>query len=327
MAILFAASEVESFTIIDVATVNTTTSSSFFNPTYSRSAFRCGNTSVAKTTFAPQTELWIHFHAVGDYAEATNSDDAWLKLVDSVNNEILFQLDADNGNHNLEYWNGSSFTQSSLITFPEDTKIVFDIHVKIDSVNGVFRVYKDGILSAEYLGNTNFVSGAAIDQVIFGTMYTGTDNYGPYYSEIIIATEPTIGWHVFTLGGLAAGTTSEWTGSSADIDEIAINYSDFIYSNTADQVSTFNVSDITVPINHEIKAVAVGAQSRRGATGPQNLELAIKTNSTVYTGGNVDGLNTGWTGANEVWPVNPNTTMQWTESEVNAIEVGVKSKT
>lgn len=118
---------------------------------------------------------------------------------------------------------------------------------------------------------------------------------------------------------------NQWQGGFSDIDEAAVNESDTISTNATDQVATFNVNQLPAGTNLAIRGFKVSGYAARGETGPQKLELGVTTNSqTVYSADLA--VDTGWTRLNNVWEQNPVTNSQWLADDINAIKIGVKSK-
>jgi hypothetical protein len=151
--------------------------------------------------------------------------------------------------------------------------------------------------------------------------------FDQYHSELIVADVNTIGWRVGTLYATAAGTTNTFTsGDYTSIDEIVYSTADFLSSATADQIFLANCNDLS-PGSFTIKAVGVGALARNDAAGgPQNLQLAIRTNATNYFSATKT-LGVGYSANINIWETNPNTAAAWTSADIAALQIGVKSIT
>ena len=333
MAILFAAAEAEAFAVTGTAEMYGLTTE--VDTDFVRNAITLASGATATCTFTAQTAGWAHMRVQFPTLSA-NFLGAPIQLIDSGTAQVVLQLDEDGvsgtqGQFNLEYWNGSALTEILASDFPLFANILytFDFHWVIDDVSGLFEWYVDGVLVAQYTGDTLHTGFTQIDTLTLTQHGTGTGSAnGVSFSEIIVATEDTRPLRVHGMYATAAGTNTAWTGDNTAVDEATFDDTDFIESGTADQKESYACTDLSaVADNFSVRAVALNARALRDTTGPQNMELLVRSGGTDYTSGNVSGLTTSFAPFSYIWATDPATAAAWTTSGVNAAEIGVVSRT
>lgn len=328
MTVFFAGTEMDTFIPVGGQVLVSTTASRM-DTTFSRSSVRTQTFSYMEANFTSLTEGWLHVTINIEFFANTNQDFAWVELRDSTTGQSVFQIDGDDGSFNLEYWNGASFTEitptiNSFLT--QDTVQKLDFHWKIADTDGVFELFIDEVLAASFTGDTLNAGFTQIDRVrLLNTSHSQNSSlYNVYFSETIVADVSTIGWHLKTLAPTGVGNSTTWTGTFDDVDDITFNDDTFISSGTAEEVELFTIEDLGAAF--QVEAVVVAARSRTAVTGPQNLQMAIRTGGSNFFSSNVP-VGTGFAGEQAVWDLNPDTGLPWTNAEVDALEIGVKSKT
>lgn len=326
MTILFAATERESF-VVASGSISTSTSSSRFDSDFSRSAIEFPQDSaqvqVPAVAMGNLSEVWFHGLFAQELGFTFNSN--IIEFRNSAGLGILRLFANSSTTVKLQYWNGSSWVDiGSPFTWTSTGNNTIDIRCKIDNSTGDFAFYWNGAVQAQLTGDTDQVAASAVDIILVRGWQASLPRQ---MSEVIVSTTSTLGQRVATLPPTATGTTSAWTGTFADVDESDINDSDFISSGTPSQVTTFGMADLSATAaGYDVVAFVAAARARHGATGPQNLQLATRTHSTDYYSSNVAGLTTSFAnGFYEIWEDNPNTSVPWTTTEINAVEAGVKS--
>jgi hypothetical protein len=210
-----------------------------------------------------------------------------------------------------------------------NTLITFDIHFKIADAGGRFAIYMNGNLLDEFIGDTNLFASAQVDGIeLAGGNSTSNTAHEVNYSEVIVADEPTIGWRVATIVPNADGNTvGEWTGGFADVDEITANDSDNLNSTTSNDTETMGATNLSTPAGALNGYKAVVAQARvkdDGGSSPLQFQFIVRTGGTDYFSSTI-ALGSSYSSEENLWLVNPGTTNPWTQSEIDAIELGVES--
>lgn len=225
----------------------------------------------------------------------------------------------------------SGGTATLLATFSsalgQTTLYKLDIQVNY-STSGFVKVYLSGTLIAD-TGTVDVTTDGAttLDGFLLGHPY----NFARlcHWSEIIAHTDDTRSLSLCTLPPAANGNAYTFdSGSFADIDEVTNSDADIITSGTANQLAQFTVNSSGVTGNPGVKSVAVWARAQRGASGPQNMQLNVRTASTDYVSGN-KALALSMAGYQNTWDTNPNTSLAWAYTDLTAagFNIGVKSIT
>lgn len=332
MTFLFAAGELESFDGAAGANVNTITTAGRFDSDFARCAMKVTGDAFFGADFASSTEAWLHFEVYHPVLPDNDLDFATVQLIDIATGQVVIAIDPDNGGTwAMEYWNGSTFTTVDFDSdFTNATLHRVDINWKIADAGGFFSIYIDETLVATFAGDTLLTGFTTIDRVRFlgGDNIASSTSTEINYSQVIVSTTDTRGLHLATIDITGAGTTSAWTGSNIDVDDEAISDGDFLESGSANQVETMAAANLSATANAlAVRAVMLGMRAQRGAAGPQNLQGAVRVNATDYFSTSVSGLITSLQPFQALWAVSPDTSVVWTNAEIDALEVGVKSIT
>lgn len=333
MAVLFAASEVEAFRrVYGVTGVRNRSTAGSFNSTFARGSLGVSQNSLVAAEFTPSTEIWVHMEVYFGTMGA-GSTTPTIYFVDNVAGQVVAQFDGDGttATNNLEYWNGAAFTEITPDdTLAVNTKYLFDFHLKIDNVNGRFAYYRDGTLKQEFLGDTLNSPYTAIDGLVLAGFGAGASTDSGF-SQVIVATQSTIGMRLMTLAPTGNGTNTAWTGTFSDISSTVIETGSgglantYIYSGASGDKETYACTDMPAASKSGFEpiAVVVAARGRTHGTGPTALHLGVRTNSTDDFASAL-ALSAELQGAYRVLELNPVTGRQWTYTELDALEIGVK---
>lgn len=224
----------------------------------------------------------------------------------------------------LQYWDGSAWQNIGGSTFNAAVGVngtTFDMECTVDGSAGRFAMYVDGVLQVELTGDTDFYSGSAADYV---TMESWGSTNPRYFSESFVCDGSTLGMRLATLVPNGDGAYTAWTGTFADVDETTVNDADFVSGAANGDRENFTLTNLsTAAAALAPVAVINSARARIGATGPQNLQLTIRTGGNDYDSGNIAGLTTSFAnGYQNIWNTNPDTAAAWTTSEIDALEIG-----
>lgn len=316
MTDLFAASEQESFAT--TGTLTSTTTTTFFDNTRSNGALTILNNSSIQASFAGNSEVWVHgLHWMEFPAQSGSA----ITLRDGTT-EVL-RIRNDGGNGKFQYHNGSVWVDIATGLNASLLQTI-DIRCKIDT-DGEFELYEGNSLTGSLSTDTTVSGATQIDNVV----YSGNSINNPVdhsFSQIVIRDTSTRGVEFDTINMTGNGFNTAWTGDFTDIDEQLLNADgDFILSTSAGDLETFTAEDITLPANYSISSVVIGARVQRGAAGPQGMQIIERQNSTDYFGDDLT-LNIGFEPKQQIFSVDQDTSVQWTESGVNSAEFGVRSR-
>lgn len=332
MAILFVGAEKNDF--IPFGTVENITDSTFFDANFSRAAIQPSGTSngesfVRASLTQASADIWIHFFLHMEVPDFRRNLPL-LEIRDESTNTPLFRID-NNETYRPQYWDGGSWVNLKTNEISTATDADYDVHVKIDATAGLFVVYQDAAEVYRFEGDTSsIINSTTMDTVDFKSLSDTSTTFSSslnQFSQVAIADEKTLGWKIATLGVTAQGTETDWTGDNTNVDEITLDVNDFISSDTAGQIETFAIADLpTAASSLIVKEVGVLVSALRDSTGPSQLELVARTNSTNYFSSTL-ALSTSFESYFHGWTTNPNTGVEWTQTEVDALELGVRSVT
>lgn len=203
--------------------------------------------------------------------------------------------------------------------------------IQIPSNVGHFDLYWDFSASGNmtlWLDGTERINSGVVDlSHLSGVQYTRHHGgpIGSFHSQVVVADEPTIGWRLASRWPNGAGSDGAWTGDYTSVDELSLSDADFILTSAADQVETFAQTGASIS-GYVIRAVGVAARAKRGASGPQNLRLVLRSAGANYDNGADLAQTIGYSPNVAIWEQNPATGADWQTGAIDALQPGVKSR-
>jgi len=158
----------------------------------------------------------------------------------------------------------------------------FEVYYKLDNVSGRVVVKSNGVSLFDSSGDTNPGAYTGFNIVMFGKDTAPWATGNAYYDNIILDSANWIGkTYIQGLAVTGVGTTTQLTPSTGSnytcVDEIPASDTDYVYSNTVDQLDTYTLADLTGTIG-TIKAVQVQSRVvKEGSATPQNVKLAVRS--------------------------------------------------
>lgn len=268
-----------------------------------------------------KSEYWCAFR----FRPSSSSNAAVVSFYNNTN--LLGYLKRNTSTNVLEAWRNGALLASGSATVAAGTTYLIEVHYKPDSANGVFQVKVNGIADIDFAGNSGTT--ADINRVRLG-FFSGTIYAYCYYDNFILDDSGWIGdTRIQVIQPTGAGNSTQWdpsTGSNWDcVDEIPASETDYVYTNTADEVDLYTFSNLSGNIE-SIKCVQVQALAKKeGLPTPQSLQLAVRSGGTNYFSGSKALPSTIPKAVCHLWETDPNSGSAWTESGVNNAEFGFKS--
>lgn len=179
------------------------------------------------------------------------------------------------------------------------------------------NVYANGTFAMTFTGNV-----AAGGITNFDSVYLAGGGLA-YFSEIIVSDEDTRLFSLVTLAPNAAGDTNAWTGTYADVSETITNDASFIHSATAGQEADFHLSDLPAG-QHAIKGVRLNIRAAESGTGISTIQLGVKTNGSTSCD-SARPHTSAWATQELFLPQNPITFAPWQPTEINALQLCLRS--
>lgn len=123
------------------------------------------------------------------------------------------------------------------------------------------------------------------------------------------------------------GTITQWIESTGTetyplIDEVVLNLTDYVYSNSSSQHTLINVETMT-DTGQTIDTVTIHAIAAILAGSENNYRLIVHDGSVIYDPNGYQQITTSPADFTWVMSVDPSTTSAWTISGFNALEYGV----
>lgn len=242
------------------------------------------------------------------------------------NNCLGYLRKQTSGDLYLEAYRGTSDkVATGTIAINVDTTYLIEVRYKPDDSNGIFQVKVDGVLDVNFTGDTRPTSGQ-INRLRLG----GVSYVNAYFDDVIVESGGWIGdTCVAGLKPIAAGASTEWDPSAGDnfacVDDVPPDEADYVRTNLTSEIDLYAAENLSSRAE-EVRCVQLQARIGQNLTPtPANIQLTSRTHNTNYFGDNesvaVGGIKT----VRKLWDSNPNTSNEWSVSEVNDLEIGVKA--
>lgn len=310
------------------------TSAGRFDADYSRASIKHPTGDACEWDFTDATiasddgqSIWVHFATY-----STGFQDIHGLYIKDSSDDWIFRVEQNAGtstNVIRVYSYNDAQAEVNVDVTTTDAAAIDDFDIELDVTNDIVRVYYNGVQQGGDLALdlNRRTPGTLMHSLLFRGS-TQTDNFG--FSQMIVAyDENTIGWKVKDINPDAAGNHTAWTGAYTDVNENQYEPTD---ENTivgaGSQSYTYDDVQAGIQTGQEIKAVVVAtvAAADTAATAP-NVQNFVRTNSTDYNLGSAvdveDGDNR--SAIVDYMLVNPDTSAQWTFTDINAAEFGFKS--
>lgn len=317
MSVLFCGNEMDAVFANGVTPTYTTTSR---ETTMTRSAIQIGSGTVDANLKATQTDMWIHFR----HAASSNLGNSRDRIrVFNASGDVL-RIRGSGLGASVERWTGSAWSVMGTIFLADESYTRdWDIHI----VGGVgVEVYLNGTLNVAFAHAsllTNFT----------GVRFEGSNNTN-YYSQIIVADEPTIGWKLQQKHPTGNGAQTAFSGAFGDVDDT--NWSTAVFSSGAANGDTETLTGGAGADygSRSVKAVAVGINVRNDGVAPTKAQGVLRKGGTDYPSADLANLIHTAVDANfrphvAIWHLDPSTTAPWVVADAidAALEFGMKAVT
>lgn len=234
------------------------------------------------------------------------------------------------------YTSTSTLVATGTLPYIQDTWYLLEFYIKIDDSVGRIVMKFDGIVDIDYTGDTKPGADTTVGQLAHSTGY----NSGFRIDDI--ALNSTDGgadnsWcgdgHIIALRPNGNGDSSQFVGSDGNstdnyllVDEAPPSGADYVQSPTVGELDLYNLG-ATGLSNVSVRRIWPEARAIDTVAAGSEIYLPIKTNSIQYDGTAV-ALLTSYTKQlkGDVRTINPDTTLAWSVSDLDALQVGIKVK-
>jgi len=272
---------------------------------------------------SPEVETWFSFRIKGN--GIVSAYDTPLFETIAADGTPMTRLSSSNGTVQFQRFDGSAWVNvgASISGFMPAVHR-FDLHSVIDPVNGAFELYIDGSLHTAFFGNT---TGAATGTTSF--KIAGPNPFGVTGYRGIIITDTVDTRTILDLKSNlpnGAGFYDAWNGVFTDVNSVGQNDVIGIDTDTADEISSFTLDDPNIVGNSQIAGVVLNARAQRTATGPQALNLGVRTGGADFFSPDL-ALSEIAGNVSHTFGINPATNAPWTQAEIVTMELAIRSRT
>lgn len=146
---------------------------------------------------------------------------------------------------------------------------------------GSINIYIGNTLIITYTGDVTTDASTSLSGFVLGT-HTSSASNSTYWSEVICASEDTRSLSLVTNAPTANGSTFAWSNSYANVNEVTTDDGTLCTSSNANELAQMTISSAGITGNPAIRAVCISARAQKGGTGPQNLQMNIRTGGNDY---------------------------------------------
>lgn len=245
----------------------------------------------------------------------------WFRLM-PINNHT-WQLQRNSGTGGAPVW--TAVPGTDYVWHGGVATITLDVSILIDAGGNHEISFYSGD-STVYTVTASVVLMTDIAKVRFGVATQGFDEG---YSQLICTQDlSTIAGHVKTLRATGAGFNQEWNGVYTDVNEQVTTDANFNQAPLIDLSQTYQMTDFTLPVGYTIYGVSQRVRVKNdAANSPLNIKSICRSGGTNYVSADLSGVGGGYAPAGKRYPVDPATSVTWTQSGVNAVQFGFKSAT
>lgn len=327
MAVIYAGSEADAFNPQTSQTYVHEATSGRFEANASRGAMlvTSGTSELICPLPSTYTSFWFHVCLYQELAPGSSADYILFETTAGTEAPYKIEINSD-GTWTFKRYKSGAFTTigSTASAVLVSALGNIDIQVVKHASTGTFNVYKDGASIFAFTGNTDTDNN--VGRIHFKGVTGATSEMN--ISQVIFADESTIGWKLSTLYPDGAGSNTAWTGAYTTVDEFVYDSADYAETNATGQTSTFTAANINGAYStYNVKGVIVaGRLSNDSGSAVADAQAALRTGGVNYFSSNLSLTKDGNEYSKQaVWSVNPGTTASWSQSEVNALEIGMKS--
>lgn len=251
-----------------------------------------------------------------------------------------------NTNGTLEVRRGTSTAVTDgLSTFSINTNVWFYIEMKVtiaDSIAAsscVVRVNEDVKITVATGQDLKVSANATADNFKMGNIAGGGTDY---FDDIYIC-DGTGAVNNDFLGDVKVevllpdgnGTTNQFTGSDADSTDNYLHVDEtdtdddtsYVEHDTVGEIDLYTFDDISLGTPQTIHGLQINNIVKKDDAGSRTIRAVTRPVATNYFGGSKSPSDGSYSNERHVYDVSPETSVAWTESEINGTEFGIEIET
>lgn len=255
-----------------------------------------------------------------------NSKGMLTLLKDST---VLVQVRKNTTSKKIEVTRGATLVDTGTHLLNQNTTYLIEIHAKIADAGGAIDVKVDGVSDITFSGDTKVGADTQFNSAVLGYVVTPYASAYCYFDNFIMDDAAWIGdTKIQKILPTGAGNSTNWTPSAGNnwdcVDERPASDADYVSINAVDTVDTYAAGNMAGSID-SVKCVQIQSRTESdGAPTPTNLKLVVRSGATDYLSAD-KAVPAAPAGLSNLWELNPNGSVAWTETTVNALELGIKS--
>ena len=306
---------------------NSTTAGTF-DTDWCNSSIVCGDNiqgPILNVPFShPGTDIWFHFEMyAASGATHSNVDGTWWILHTQAGTGNWY-VKANLTNGQVEYKESdriffSGGSSLAVIPMPSHlSRVTYDIHCRVNNAgNDEVRIYHNGALYGILNSPTKISRFNSLD------LRNSDNEVNYYYSQLLVADEPTIGMKFSRMRPNAAGAHSQFNG---DFNSVISPFDgQAISANTIGHRESWNLENYSGPVSPAgIRSVLQASYASLGTSAvPGGYEHFLRIGTTDYDGTKIIPA-PGEQGITE-WATNPDTGQPWNTAELDSLIAGVEA--
>ena len=221
-------------------------------------------------------------------------------------------------------WNGTAWdivVEAPSVTLSAGgTTKRLDIETVIHASTGKIVMYLDGTKIIDFEGNTVPVGAGTPVRLGLSRYQTNT-----VYSAIMVSDESTLPLLMYQRLPTGNGAETDWAGDYTAVDETGVNDADFITSSVVGDEESFTFPALPANLNSKKLHTLVLSGRARGSGTPGEVKGLSRVGSTNYEATGAWPTSPIYAPQQWYFDVNPATGLQWTGTEVNGAQFGVKA--
>jgi hypothetical protein len=291
---------------------------------------------------------------VGSYGVKKNLPGSYSTLIvgfalsptgtDSSNNVICVLYESStihiklryNTSNKIEVYRGSTLLGTTANTVPISSFTYLEIKAVIHDTTGSIVIKLNGVtdLTLTSIDTRNGGTAGVIDQVHLGDPLTFCQNckIDDFYIADTSGSAPNNDFlgdvRIDTIYPTSDGNYLQFTPSTGSthfdlVDETAPNTTDYNSSSTVNNRDSYGMDNLAALSSQTVYGVQVNAAVLKDDAGVRSLSTMVRSSITNGDGASVS-LGTSQRYISQLYELNPNGSVVWTETTVNAMEAGVK---
>lgn len=268
-----------------------------------------------------------------------NSSNGLADVIQFRNGATTLVKIGTNASNLIEIEVGATVVATGLTPLDFNDWYLLEIRYKLDNATGEVTVRLDGATEATFSGDTQPGADTTFDRLYI--QHPGGGGNRHFFMDDLAANDisgvtnnswPGQGF-VVRLAPNGDGSSSQWVGSDGNsvnnsllVDEVPPNAdTDYVETTVATQTDLYAAADYTLPSGHSVLRAWVETRAKDQAAAGGQMQLGVKSGATESWSasrtltGSYDQVK-----GNDL-TTDPNTALAWTESALDAIEMGIRT--